>query len=111
MRIGGEAAFRRGNADAGELVEHLAPRRRPCERRMQQHRLHHLVADWRHGIEARHRLLEDHADPAAAHVAHLGDRQLQEIAALEQDAASCFDATRSRYEVHDGQGRHGFAAA
>ena len=48
----------------------------------------HLLADRRHRVQARHRLLEDHADPGAAHRAHLRHRQRQQIAALEEDAAA-----------------------
>ena len=54
---------------------------------VQLDRLAHLVADGGHRIEARHRLLEDHADAGAAHRAHLRHGQREQIAAFEGDAA------------------------
>ena len=54
---------------------------------MQAQHLLDLIADGEHGIEARHRLLEDHADAVAPHAAHGGGRQRQDIRALENDAA------------------------
>jgi hypothetical protein len=52
-----------------------------------EQRLGDLVADGEERIEARHRLLEDHRDVVAAHLAHLF-RQRQNIAAVEHDLPS-----------------------
>lgn len=44
----------------------------------------------RHGVDrvqARHRILEDDADPAAPQAAHLLGRQLQEVLVFEEDLA------------------------
>ena len=54
---------------------------------MELQRLDDLQSDRQHRIERGHRLLEDHRDFAAAHVAHLVFGQVEEIASLEQDAA------------------------
>ena len=52
------------------------------------------------GIEARHRLLEDHGDFVAAHRADLGVRECQQVSALEFNF-SAHDSTRRRDEAHD----------
>ena len=65
-------------------------RRRACAREsalVQPDRLDHLRADRQHGIEARHRLLEDHRRFAAAHAAQLRDRQREHVAPGDADAA------------------------
>src|SRR6266849_1445340 len=46
-------------------------------------RLGDLPADGEYGIKRRHRLLEDHADVAAANLAHLRVGKLHEVAAEE----------------------------
>ncbi len=50
--------------------------------------LGHLPADGHHRIERRHRVLEDHGDVAAAPPAHRLRRLLQQINAVEKDAAA-----------------------
>ena len=62
------------------------------------------------GIQARHRLLEDHADLVAAHRADLGVRERQQVPALEFDC-SAYDGARRRDEPHDRQARHRLAGA
>src|SRR5207302_4863193 len=47
-----------------------------------------LPADGEHGVERSHRLLEHHADVAAAHLAHLFVGKLHEIAAEEAHLAA-----------------------
>jgi hypothetical protein len=110
VRIGGEATLRVGNADERKELEDARSRLIAGHGRVQLDRLHHLVADGCHRIEAGHRLLEDHADPGAAHGAHLGDRQGQEIAALELDAAAGLDAAGLGHQPHDGERGHRLAA-
>ena len=78
---------------------------------MQAQHLLDLVADGEHGIEARHRLLEDHADAVAAQRAHGRRRQGQEIAAFEQDAPAEHPRRRARQQPHDGHGGDALAAA
>ncbi len=51
------------------------------------------------------------ADALAAHLAHLLWRELREVVAGEQDAAALDDAGGAGQEAHDGQRRHGLAAA
>ena len=70
VRIFAHAALRLGDADQGEHLDRALLGRVPVEPLMQLQRLADLPADGQHRIEARHRLLEDHADLVAADVAH-----------------------------------------
>ena len=51
-------------------------------------RLGDVSADAHHRVECSHRLLEDESDPGAADLAHLGFRQRQQVAALEEHLAA-----------------------
>ena len=55
---------------------------------MHPDRLADLVADREQRVQRSHRVLEDHRDPLAAHVAHLGIGFFQEILAREQHLAA-----------------------
>jgi hypothetical protein len=63
-------------------------------------RLADLAADGEHGVQARHRVLKDHCDLPAAHLAELVVAQLQQIAAAEHDRASGH-APRPREDPHE----------
>jgi hypothetical protein len=76
------------------LVQQLdrAPARRGAgEAAVELQHLLELVADGEHRVQRRHRLLEDHRDRRAAHVAQLAPRQAGEIAAAEVDLAARVD--------------------
>ena len=77
MRILFEPA--RAVRDADELEQFERARRRLLvgHLQMDEQRLHHLLADRQDRVERGHRLLEDHRDVAAAHLAHLlvGERR------------------------------------
>ena len=60
---------------------------------MRPHRLDQLVADAVERVQRRERVLEDHRDLLAAHLAQLLVGQLEQVAALEQDLAA--EAARS----------------
>src|SRR5215470_3631674 len=110
MRVFARAPARLGDADE---VQHLHRALRDglaAEALVQPQRLGDLAADGEHRIEARHRLLEHHADAVAANVPHgaLGERQ--EIDALEPDL-TCDLAGRLRDEPQDGIRRDRLAAA
>ena len=66
----------------------LARGRRAAQRGVALDHLDDLRADRHHRVQAGRRLLEDHADAAAAHVAHPRLRQLQDVVAFEVDAAA-----------------------
>jgi hypothetical protein len=61
-------------------------------------------------VERRLRLLEDHADPIAADVAHLLVGHGQQVLTVEHDPAT-LDAPGLRDQPHDRKTRHGLAAA
>ncbi len=94
---------RRGVRDADGIQQfdganlRLAPRRATVD----EQRFRDLIADREHGVERRHRLLEDQRDPGAADRSHLGFLQRAQIASLEQDAAGG-DPARWLDEAHDG---------
>ena len=69
---------------------------------MHPDRLGDLVADREQRVERSHRVLQDHRDPLAAHVAHLGVGFLDQILALEQHPAAD-DARRGRQDPQDRQ--------
>ncbi len=68
-----------------------------------------LVTHREDGVERRHRLLEDHRDPVAADLAHLGFGHLHEVLAAEDHLAADDLAGRVRDEAHGREARDGFA--
>ena len=111
MRILGEAPA--GIGDPHQL-QHLAraiPGGPPREAEVALHALGDLRADGEHGVEAGHRLLEDHGDPAAAHGAHRLDGQRRQLLAVEHDRAADDAPGLRRDQPQDRQRRHRLAAA
>jgi len=83
---------------------------------VQQDGLHDLVADGVDGVEARHRLLEDHGDVVAADVAHLALAEAHQIVDFplllaEQNLPAIEPARRARDELQRAHRRHALAAA
>ncbi|MNT29676.1 hypothetical protein D3C72_1654290 [compost metagenome] len=109
MRIGMEAPLWLGNADLVEQFHGTGTGGRRGQRLVQPQRLHHLVADRVHGIERRHRLLEDHGDGVAAQRGHLPLGQRQQITSFQQDAAT--GLCRGRQQPQQGQRGGRLAAA
>src|SRR5262249_44507856 len=68
-----------------------------------------LPTDCENGIQRRHRLLEDHADVAAANFTHLRVRQLHEIAAGEENLAARDPSGRIRDQAQNRQRADGLA--
>ena len=74
----------------------------PVERRLaveplvQGQRLGDLPADRQHRVQRGHRLLEDHRDLVAAHLAHLGFAEVEQVAPGETDRAGDDAAGRRR---------------
>ncbi len=79
MRILVEPPLGVGDPDEPEHLERPGPRGLAARFPVQQHGLGHLIADGEDGVQARHRLLEDHAHLAAADLPHLLLRQRHEI--------------------------------
>ena len=70
-----------------------------------------LLADGEYGIEAGHRVLEDHRDILAADGFQLLFAHLQHIAAVEHDRAAFDHARRRGDQILDGQCRARLARA
>ena len=75
MRILLEPALAVGDADQPQQLERARARLRLAHLEMDDQRLHDLQPDRQDRIERGHRLLEDHGDVAAAHLAHLARRR------------------------------------
>ncbi len=114
VRILVEPALGVGHAHEPEHLQGPGPGGRRGDVAMQRHRLGDLGADREHGIQARHRLLEDHPDPAAADLPQGRLRQRHEIVgaavAVEENSARLDHAGR-RHEPQDRHRRHALAAA
>ena len=87
VRILREAPLRRADPDHAQQLEHPRADRGAAHVAMQAQRLADLEADRKGRVEAGHRLLKDHADAVAAHVAHGALVQRQQVLAVERDAA------------------------
>src|SRR6185437_13244887 len=111
MRIFLGALLRLGNADETQHLDRLRHRGRVGEILMQPQRLADLPPDSQHWIERRHRLLEDHRDLVAAHIAHRRFVEHEEVAPVEPDASADDAAGRIGNETHQRQRRHALAAA
>ena len=108
-----------GIGDA-HLAQHLhRPRARLARRLLlvELDRLHDLVADGVHRVQAGHRLLEDHRDLAAADApvgtavrVHLRQVHLAVVLAAEPQAAAD-GGGGGRHQPHDAERGHGLAAA
>ena len=70
-----------------------------------------LVADRIDRVQAGHRLLEDHGNAVAAHIAHLLGRIGEQIFSVEPNLAAKNLAGRGLDQLHDGQLRHRLAGA
>jgi serine kinase of HPr protein (carbohydrate metabolism regulator) len=87
VRVLLEAALGIGNADQAQEFDGTALRRGRVGAAMLLDRLGDLAADRQDRVQRGHRLLENHADLAAAHLPHLFFRQAHQVAAGEQHLA------------------------
>ena len=76
-----------GKADLFEDVDGCGPGPFLCRALMKANAFGDLLADLHDGIEMARRVLEDHADLAAANLQHLGTVNACEILPVEHDAA------------------------
>ena len=105
-----EAALGLGDADQLQHLHGPVVGLAAADALVQPQRLAELPADGQHGIEARHRLLEDHGDVVAAHAAASRVGELQQVDAAEADGARDL-AGRLGDQAQDGVGGHRLAAA
>ena len=109
MRVVVEALHRVGDRDELQHLPRHPPRLFLRDVLVNPDGLGDLRADFEHGVERRHRLLEDHRDVVAAHVPHLSFGQAGEIAPAEFDGAAG-DLSGRGDETHDRHRRHAFPA-
>ena len=100
-----------GNADECEQFDCARLGLGGTHVQVNEQRLHQLQPDRQYRVQRRHRLLEDHRDVAAAHLAHLLVVEFQQIAALEHDTALDDPRRVRRQQPHDREGGHGLARA
>ncbi len=81
-------SLRRGNADLRQQLRRAPPRRLGREVGVRLDRFHDLPADRVERIEARQRVLEDHADPPPAHAPHALGRECVDALAAEPHLAA-----------------------
>jgi len=102
VRILPDAPRRLGDPDEIEHLDRARERFLAPEAAVQRKGLGDLAADRQNGIERGHRLLENHRDLVAAHLAHLRLGQAEQVAPLERDpprhGTSGGDAIRRRME-------------
>ena len=109
VRILLEAAGRIGDADQAEQLDGARVRRSAIGSAVLLERLGDLPADGENGIQRCHRLLEDHADVAAPHLAHLLVGELHQVAAGEQNLAARDPPGRIRDQAQNRQRPDGLA--
>jgi hypothetical protein len=83
-----EPALGVGDADQPQQFDRARARLLLAHAEMDGERLHDLQPDRQQRIERGHRLLEDHRDVAAADLAHRLVVEIEQVAAVEHDAAA-----------------------
>ena len=111
VRILADPPLGLGDVHEAQHVDGFGERRTPRQPLMQGQGLGDLTADRQHRIERGHRLLKDHRDLVAAHPAHLGLGQPDQVAAGKADRAGDDPSRRRRDQAQDGQCGDAFAAA
>src|SRR5208283_6170460 len=100
MRIVVDAMLGVGNPDHPERLDGAIASLGAIGVLMKADGLANLAADSEDGIQRGHRLLEDHRDPRAANMPHLGLAEFQEISILENYLAA-HDSRRLGQQPHD----------
>ena len=95
VRVVAEAPLGVGDADELEQLLRALAGCALAHRAVQADRVDELRADGERGVQAGHRVLEDHRDLVAAHLAHLVERERQQVAPVEHHRAAG-DAPRRR---------------
>ena len=101
--------FRLGQADVGQRRDDALAFFGGAQTDVGVEHLGDLVADAHHRVQRRHRLLEHHADTPAAQGAQLVFVELQQVLAVEQNAAGHRFDMRPGQQSHDGVGDHRLA--
>ena len=110
VRVVHHPLFRGGDADEFEHLGGRVPGVLFREILVQVENLRHLTSDAMHRVERGHRLLENHADLAAADFANLRVAGVDEVAAFEIHMAAEDLARRLREQADDRHGGDAFPA-
>lgn len=97
-------------ADGFDQASSLDPRRRAAQIAVRRQGLGNLLCDGHHRIQRGLRFLEDHRQATAAHFAHGGFAQAEQLDILEACAPRAHTTT-FRQQAHQGQSGHGLATA
>ena len=108
--VAAEEGGRVAQADMRQDVERLALRGGPVECAMEAEDLADLATDGQRGVQRGRRVLEHHADAAAADRAQRALGQRAQILSVERDATAGL-AGVARQRAHDGRGQARFAGA
>ncbi len=111
VRVGVDAQLRIGDADFVQERHDAVPRLLAGEPHVQAQHLADLLAHREHGVERRHRLLEDHREVAAAQLAQFAVLRLQQVLVAVEDAARRRDDRVLRQQAEDRHGGDRLAAA
>ena len=96
VRVAGEHALAVEQLDLREHVEGPGTGRPLAQAFVEHWHFHELAAHRHHRVEARHRVLVDHGDPAPPHCPELSLAQAGDVAPLEEDAAPVIRPARPR---------------
>ena len=110
VRKGTEPLLRLGDTDKREELDGARPALRLVHAHVEAQHFLDLKADGEAGIEAGHRLLEDHGDVLADDLAPLRRVELQQIDAVELHLVGGNGGAVGQ-QAHDGQHRHRLARA
>ena len=103
MRVLAEPVLRLRNANLTQQVRRPRPQRVPGQPQVQADRLHQLETHGQHRVQ---RVLEDHADPLAAHSLHVFIGKRHQIGAVQHHRA-LFDIARIVDQPRNGGGDGG----
>ena len=111
VRIGQAATLCVRDPHLVQQVRGRPQRGAPARRAVHVQRLADLHADREDRVERRHRLLEDHRDPIAAHRPHGFGVETKQVLPFEQHLARHDAPRRVRYQAQQRQRRHALAGA
>ena len=111
VRVGVEPRGRIGDPHLLEQLQRAPARLGPGDVEVGQHAFGDLVAHGEHRVEAGHRILEDHADPAAPDPAQALAFQRQHVGVAEPDAAPVLDPPRRRNQPEQREAGEALPAA
>src|SRR5690606_893792 len=108
---GAQTPGRVGDADQLQQLQGAGAGGLPVQPLVQEQHLADLPLDIVQRVQRRHRLLKDHRDAVAAHLAQLFLAQGQQVLPLIEDPTAGVTCLGVGQQTQDGVGSHGFAGA